>query len=124
MLPIKPDIILEFAFEDKILDIHFLIPILTLHLLTILSTPPAVIILLFVGLRKTFRTICRNMSSTIFSINQTSQRILASLAQGGGGWSSTPPKFALDQKKAPLDLFNAHRWAAPTPLGTTALEQL
>jgi hypothetical protein len=48
----KPDIILEFAFEAKILDIHFLISILTIHLLAILSTPPAVIILLFVGLRK------------------------------------------------------------------------
>jgi hypothetical protein len=29
MQPIKPDIILEFAFEAKILDIHFLISILT-----------------------------------------------------------------------------------------------
>jgi hypothetical protein len=35
----------------------------------------------------------------IFSINQTFQRILASIAQGGGGWSSAPPKFALDQKR-------------------------
>jgi hypothetical protein len=34
----------------------------------------------------------------IFSINQTFQRILASIAQGGGGWSLTPPKFALDQE--------------------------
>jgi hypothetical protein len=34
----------------------------------------------------------------IFSINQTFQCILASIAQGGGGWSSSPPKFALDQK--------------------------
>jgi hypothetical protein len=34
----------------------------------------------------------------IFSINQTLQRILASIVQGGGGWSSTPPKFALDIK--------------------------
>jgi hypothetical protein len=34
----------------------------------------------------------------IFSINQTFRHILASIAQGGGGWSSTPPKFALDQK--------------------------
>jgi hypothetical protein len=59
-------------------------------LLTFLSTPPAVIVLLFVCLRKTFRTICWNMRSMIFSINQTFQRILASIAQGGGGWSSTP----------------------------------
>jgi hypothetical protein len=44
--------ILESAFEAKILDIHFLVSILTLHLLTILSTPPAMIIMLFVGLRK------------------------------------------------------------------------
>jgi hypothetical protein len=36
------------------------------------------------------------MRLVIFSINQTFQRILASIAQGGGGWSSTPPKFALD----------------------------
>jgi hypothetical protein len=35
----------------------------------------------------------------IFNTNRTFQRILASIAQGGGGWSSTPPKFALDQKK-------------------------
>jgi hypothetical protein len=34
----------------------------------------------------------------IFSSNQTFQRILASIVQGGGGWSSAPPKFALDQK--------------------------
>jgi hypothetical protein len=52
MQPIKPDTILEFTFEAKILDFHSFISILTLHLLTILSTPPAVIILLFVGLRK------------------------------------------------------------------------
>jgi hypothetical protein len=32
----------------------------------------------------------------IFSIDQTFQRILASIAQEGGGSSSTPPKFALD----------------------------
>jgi hypothetical protein len=38
------------------------------------------------------------MRAMIFSINQTFQRILASIAQGGSGWSSTPPKFALDQK--------------------------
>jgi hypothetical protein len=38
------------------------------------------------------------MRSMIFSINETLQRILASIAQGGSGWSSTPPKFALDQK--------------------------
>jgi hypothetical protein len=38
------------------------------------------------------------MLSMIFSINQTFQRILASIAQGGGGWSSTPPKFALGQR--------------------------
>jgi hypothetical protein len=25
-------------------------------------------------------------------------------------------------KKAPLDLFNAHRWAVPTLLGTTVLD--
>jgi hypothetical protein len=34
----------------------------------------------------------------IFSINQTFQRVLASIAQGGRDWSSTPLKFALDQK--------------------------
>jgi hypothetical protein len=34
----------------------------------------------------------------IFSVNQTFQGILASIAQRGGSWSSTPPKFALDQK--------------------------
>jgi hypothetical protein len=60
------------------------------------------------------------MRLMIFSINQTFQCILASIAQGGGGWSSTPPKFASDQK-APLDLFNAHRWAVPTLLGTTGI---
>jgi hypothetical protein len=43
------------------------------------------------------------MRSMVFSINQTFKLILASIAQGGGGWSSTPPKFALEQKKAPLD---------------------
>jgi hypothetical protein len=62
------------------------------------------------------------MRLMIFSINQTFQRFLASIAQGGGGWSSTPPKFALDQKKKTLDLFNAHRWAVPTLLGTTGLD--
>jgi hypothetical protein len=59
----------------------------------------------------------------IFSINQTFQHILASIAQGVGGWPWTPPKFALHQKKNPLDLFNAHRWGLPTPLGTTGLER-
>jgi hypothetical protein len=62
------------------------------------------------------------MRSMIFSVNQTFQRILASIAQGGGGWSSTPPKFALDQKTL-LDLFNANRWAVLTLLGTTGLKQ-
>jgi hypothetical protein len=54
-----------------------------------------------------------------FSINQRFQRILASIAQGGG-WSSTPLNLPWT-KKAPLDLFNAHRWAVPTPLGTKGL---
>jgi hypothetical protein len=27
-------------------------------------------------------------------------------------------------KKAPLDLFNAYRWAVPTPLGTTGLDNV
>jgi hypothetical protein len=84
-------------------------------LLTILSSLPAVIILLFVGLRKTFRTICWNMRSMIFSINQTFQRILASIAQGGGGCSSTPPKFALDQRQGPKDL----RYLQRPPVGGT-----
>jgi hypothetical protein len=40
----------------------------------------------------------------IFSINQTFQHILASIAQGGCGWSSTPPKFALDQTSPLISL--------------------
>jgi hypothetical protein len=63
------------------------------------------------------------MRSVIFSINQTFQRIFASIAQGGGGWSSTPPKFALDQK-SPLRSLQLNRWAVPPPLGTTGIDSV
>jgi hypothetical protein len=52
----------------------------------------------------------------IFSINQTFQRILASIAQGGGGWSSAPPKFALDQK-SPLRSLQRPPGGGTNPVG-------
>jgi hypothetical protein len=61
------------------------------------------------------------MRSMIFSINQTFQHILASIAQGAEVGPQRPLHLPWT-KKAPLDLFNAHRWAVPTPLGTTALD--
>jgi hypothetical protein len=62
------------------------------------------------------------MRSVIFSINQTFQRILSSIAQGGGAVGPQRPLNLPWTKKAPLDLFNAHRWAVPPPLGTTGLQ--
>jgi hypothetical protein len=59
----------------------------------------------------------------IFIINQTFQRILASIAQG----SAVGPQRPLNlpwTKRAPLDLFNAYRWAVHTPLGTTGLDNV
>jgi hypothetical protein len=59
----------------------------------------------------------------IFSINQTFQRILASIARGGGGVGPQRPLNLPRTKKAPLVLFNAHRWEVPTPLGTAVLKR-
>jgi hypothetical protein len=62
------------------------------------------------------------MRSSIFSINQTFQRILASIARGGGAVGPQRPLNLPWTKKAPLDLFHAYRWAVPTPLGITGLD--
>jgi hypothetical protein len=61
------------------------------------------------------------MSSMIFSINQTFQRILASIAQGAAVGPQRPLNLPWTTK-APLDLFNAHQWAVPTPLGTIGVD--
>jgi hypothetical protein len=58
----------------------------------------------------------------IFSINQTFQRILATIAQGGGGWSSTPPKFALD-KKSPLRSLQRPPVSGTDPVGNHGSRQ-
>jgi hypothetical protein len=62
------------------------------------------------------------MRSMIFSINQTFQRILASIAQGGGGWSSAPPKFALDQK-SPLRSLQRPPGGGTDPVGNHGSRQ-
>jgi hypothetical protein len=62
------------------------------------------------------------MRSMIFNINQTFQRFLESIAQGGAAVGPQRPLNLPWTKKAPLDLFNAHRGAVPPPLGTTALD--
>jgi hypothetical protein len=56
------------------------------------------------------------MRSMIFSINQTFQRILVNIAQGGGGWSSAPPKFAWDQK-SPLKSLQRPQGGGTSPVG-------
>jgi hypothetical protein len=58
----------------------------------------------------------------IFSISQTFQRILASIAQGGGGWSSAPPKFALDQK-SPLRSLQRPPVGGTDPVGNHGSRQ-
>jgi hypothetical protein len=58
----------------------------------------------------------------IFSINQTFQRILASIAQGGSDWSSTPPKFALDQK-SPLSALQRPPMGGTDPVGNHGYRQ-
>jgi hypothetical protein len=57
----------------------------------------------------------------IFSINQTFQRFLASIAQGDGDWSSTPPKFALDQK-SPLRSLQRPPGGGTAPVGNHGLK--
>jgi hypothetical protein len=61
------------------------------------------------------------MRSMNFSINQTFQRILASIAQGAAVGPQRPLNLPWT-KKAPLGLFNAHRGAVPPPLGTTDVD--
>jgi hypothetical protein len=58
----------------------------------------------------------------IFSINQTFQRILVSIAQGGGGWSSAPPKFAFDQK-SPLRSLQRPSGGGTAPVGNHGSRQ-
>jgi hypothetical protein len=58
----------------------------------------------------------------IFSINQTFQRFLESIAQGVGGWSSTPPKFALDQK-SPLRSLQRPPGGVTAPVGNHGSRQ-
>jgi hypothetical protein len=62
------------------------------------------------------------MRSMIFSIKQTFQRILTSIAQGGGGWFSTPPKFALDQK-SPLRSLQRPPVGGTDPVGNHGSRQ-
>jgi hypothetical protein len=64
------------------------------------------------------------MRSMIFSINETFQRFLESIAQGGGGWSSTPPKFALDLKSHLRSLQRPPGGAVPPLLETTGLDNV